>query len=358
MLAAHSMQFVALSSGDLDVDAPDAAAAVAHHVSNCRFLRDAGGMYLQIIDKKPKHTPTAADYKRLGQMLTELGKQTADLGVPLGYHNHMGAMGQTPEDVDRVMDAADPRYVKLELDIAHYFEGGGDPAKAIVKYSDRLLFLHLKDVKPLAAAAGVKRDYQFAELGQGNVDLSAVLKALNHVKFRGWAIVELDGLTDGTHTPKQSAEVSKEYLERRGSRYELAVPSGGDQRRDLAGLSTCACAVVARDFGLQWIEIRGMWNKNIPNLDASDVDARAKILEKYKLRVTDIASPLFKVRLAGRAAHRKKVRSATSFMPTSILTAGRGARSRCIALAKAFQTDRVRCFDFWRLEDQRHIAPR
>ena len=56
------MQFVALSSGDLDVDAPDAAAAVAHHVSNCRFLREAGGKYLQIIDKKPKHAPTAADY--------------------------------------------------------------------------------------------------------------------------------------------------------------------------------------------------------------------------------------------------------------------------------------------------------
>ena len=42
LLAAHSMQFVALSSGDLDVDAPDAAAAVAHHVSNCRFLKRGG----------------------------------------------------------------------------------------------------------------------------------------------------------------------------------------------------------------------------------------------------------------------------------------------------------------------------
>jgi inosose dehydratase len=216
LLAAHSLQFVALSSGELDVDASDPAAAVAHHVSNCHFLKEAGGMYLQIIDKKPKHAPTAADYKRLGQMLTELGKQTADLGIPLGYHNHMGAMGQTPEEVDRVMDVSDPRYVKLELDIAHYFEGGGDPAKAILKYRDRLLFLHLKDVKPRAAVPGVRRDYEFAELGQGNVDLAAVLKALDYIKFRGWVIVELDGPTDGTHTPKQSAEVSKEYLQKAG----------------------------------------------------------------------------------------------------------------------------------------------
>jgi inosose dehydratase len=215
LLAEHSLQFVALSSGDLDVEGSDPAAAIAHHASNCRFLHDAGGMYLQIIDRKPKHGPTAADYKRLGQMLTELGKQTADLGIPLGYHNHMGAMGQTPEQVDRVMDASDPRYVKLELDIAHYFEGGGDPAKAILKYRDRLLFLHLKDVKPLASQ-DAKRDYQFAELGQGNVDLAAVLKTLNEITFRGWAIVELDGPTDNSHTPKESAEVSKQYLEKAG----------------------------------------------------------------------------------------------------------------------------------------------
>ncbi len=56
-----------------------------------------------------------------------------------------------------------------------------------------------------------------------------------------------------------------------------------------------ACEVVAREFGLQWIEIRGMWNKNVLNLDAKEVDEARKILEKYKLRVTDIASPLFKV---------------------------------------------------------------
>ena len=216
LLAAHSMQFVALSSGDLDVEAADPAAAIAHHVANCRFLKDAGGMYLQIIDKKPKHAPTAADYRRLGQILTELGKQTADLGIPLGYHNHMGAMGQTPEEVDRVMDATDPRYVKLELDIAHYFEGGGDPAKAILKYRDRLLFLHIKDVKQLVPKAKPDKDYEFAELGQGKVDLAAVFKALDDIKFRGWAIVELDGPTGGTHTPKESAEVSKQFLEKAG----------------------------------------------------------------------------------------------------------------------------------------------
>lgn len=215
LLAEHHLQFVALSSGDLDVNAPDPKAAIAQHVSNTHFLQDAGGMYLQIIDRGP-HAPTASDYKRLGQMLTELGKQTADLGIPLGYHNHMGAMGQTPEAVDQILDATDPRYVKLELDVAHYFQGGGNPADAVRKYRDRLLFLHIKDVKQFVPKTKPDRDYEFAELGQGKVDLPAVFAALNEIKFRGWAIVELDGEYESPHSPKQSAEANKEYLQKAG----------------------------------------------------------------------------------------------------------------------------------------------
>lgn len=55
-----------------------------------------------------------------------------------------------------------------------------------------------------------------------------------------------------------------------------------------------ACEVAAHDFGMQWIEVRGMWNKNVVNLDEKEIAEAKRILEKYSLRVTDIASPLFK----------------------------------------------------------------
>src|SRR5260370_9701051 len=45
---------------------------------------------------------------------------------------------------------------------------------------------------------------------------------------------------------------------------------------------------------MQWIWLRVLWNKNIVNLDAKEVAEARRILEKNKLRVTDIASPLFK----------------------------------------------------------------
>lgn len=210
----HHLKMVALSSGDLGVDPATEQDEMAKHVANAKFLRDAGGLYLQIIDTKPKNREaTPADYKRLGQLLTELGKRVADVGVQLGFHNHMGAMGQTPEAVEQILAAMDPRYAKLELDIAHYFQGGGDPAKAVEKYADRLLFLHLKDVEKLPESSGSKRPYRFVELGRGQVDVPAVLAALRKVNFRGWGIVELDGELDKARTPKESAVISKKYVE-------------------------------------------------------------------------------------------------------------------------------------------------
>src|SRR5438876_11085847 len=56
-----------------------------------------------------------------------------------------------------------------------------------------------------------------------------------------------------------------------------------------------ACEVASKEFGMEWIELRGMWNKNLLKLDAKEIEEARRILEKNKLRVTDIASPLFKV---------------------------------------------------------------
>jgi len=118
LLASKQLTFVALSSGSVDVDKPPAG-EIATHVAHATFLRAARGRYLQCTDARPKRAIVRADYERLGKLLTEIGKRTADLCIPLGYHNHMGTLGEKPEEVAQILDASDPRYVKLELDVAH-----------------------------------------------------------------------------------------------------------------------------------------------------------------------------------------------------------------------------------------------
>jgi|SRR5438105_1126116 len=212
LLARHRLTFVALSSGNVSIDPALETGVIDEHVAHARFLRDAGGLYLQVIDERPKGLAVdAADIQRLGRVLTEIGKRTADLGIPVAYHPHMGSIGERPNDIERVLDASDPKYVRLLLDVAHYQVGGGDPVAAVRRYAERLLFLHIKDVRrPIRESSP---SYEFVELGRGSVDLPGVFAALRDTRFRGWAVVELDDVPDHARTPKDSAAISKRYLE-------------------------------------------------------------------------------------------------------------------------------------------------
>jgi inosose dehydratase len=216
LLQQHKLQFVAMSGGGPRTNEAEAD-SIATQVKNAAFMRETGGTYLQMTDSaRPKDgKPVAEDFKKLGRVLTEAGKRAADMGVTVAYHNHMNTVGQAPDEVDRVMDAADPRYVKMLLDVAHYTQGGGDPVQAIKKYRDRILFLHIKDVEsPVPAVAEEQpKAYRFVELGRGKVNLPGVFVALKEIKFRGWAIIELDSVPDKSRTPKECAIISKQYLQ-------------------------------------------------------------------------------------------------------------------------------------------------
>jgi sugar phosphate isomerase/epimerase len=112
-----------------------------------------------------------------------------------------------------------------------------------------------------------------------------------------------------------------------------------------------ACHVVSEELGLKWIELRSMWGKNVMDLSSDQIDEARKILAKYNLQVTDIASPLFKTDWPGapRSQYGSKgdlhgAAEATFKQQDEIL-------EKSIALAKTFGTDKVRCFDFWRIDD-------
>jgi inosose dehydratase len=220
LLAKHTLTMVALSSGNVRIDPAVEKEEFEKHAKHAKFVRDVGGLYLQVTDERPKRPVAAADYKRMGYLLTEIGKRTADYGIPLGYHNHMNNLGERPEEVRAVLAAADPGVVKLELDTAHYQMGGGDPVAAVKEYRDRLLFLHIKDLEtPVAGATGdLSRSYRFVELGRGKVNLKGVFDALSEVRFKGWAVVELDRVPDDVRTPRESAIIARQYLEKMGFR--------------------------------------------------------------------------------------------------------------------------------------------
>lgn len=211
LLAAHKLNFVALSSGSASLDPAIRQSQLDLHTKHAQYLHEAGGHFLQLVASgaKPSQTFTAADYNLQGELFTEIGKRIADYGIKLGFHNHMNTVGQPPEAVDAILEASDPNYLFLELDVAHYLQGGGDPAAAIRKYGRRILFMHFKDVKNSPNPSG----YEWVELGKGRVDFPAVFAALHAVNFRGWGIVELDRVPTGDSlSPKDANASSLRYL--------------------------------------------------------------------------------------------------------------------------------------------------
>ena len=114
-----------------------------------------------------------------------------------------------------------------------------------------------------------------------------------------------------------------------------------------------ACSVAANEFGLGWVEIRSLWDKNIADLGAEDMARAQGVLAKYHLQVTDIGSPLFKVDWPGAPRSKFSAKN-DSFHADADFKKQDEVLASCIAAAKAFKTDKIRCFDFWRLDD---VAP-
>jgi len=114
------------------------------------------------------------------------------------------------------------------------------------------------------------------------------------------------------------------------------------------------CYVASHDMGLSWIELRSMWGKNTMDLSDDQIADAKKILAKYNLQVTDIASPLFKTDWPGAPRSPYGTKGDMHGAVEVAFKHQDELLDRSIALAKQFGTDKVRCFDFWRLDD---VAP-
>ena len=91
--------------------------------------------------------------------------------------------------------------VDLCIDTGHFAYARIDPVAAIERYAGRIGHMHLKDIRPDVLARVDAEGLSFWEaieagifcpLGEGLVDLGAVLDALDAAGFDGYATIEQD----------------------------------------------------------------------------------------------------------------------------------------------------------------------
>ena len=113
-----------------------------------------------------------------------------------------------------------------------------------------------------------------------------------------------------------------------------------------------ACEVASKEFGMHYVELREMWGKNLFDLDDSQLKEAKDIIAKNDLKVSDIGSPLYKVDWPG-APRSKYSPKRDEFGAKFGFEQQKDVLDHSIKLAKFFDCPRVRCFDFWRLDDQK-----
>jgi inosose dehydratase len=130
--------------------------------------------------------------------LDKLAGIAAAQGVVATLHPHVGTMVENASDVDRVLRGS---AIGLTLDTGHLLIGGVDPVALALEHTDRILHTHLKDVDAAWAAkvqsgevsyTDAVREGMYRPLGQGDIDLSTIVVALEKAGYDGWYVLEQD----------------------------------------------------------------------------------------------------------------------------------------------------------------------
>jgi inosose dehydratase len=146
----------------------------------------------------------------------------AAVGVTAVLHPHAGTMVETSDDVDHVLEGSS---IGFCFDTGHLFIGGTDPVSFAAEHADRILHAHLKDVS-LEHADRVRQGQSsyydevvagmYKPLGQGDIDIAAIVNSLLDAGYTGWFTLEQDNVVSEQPAPGEGpvsdAAASLAYL--------------------------------------------------------------------------------------------------------------------------------------------------
>ena len=153
--------------------------------------------------------------------LDRVSAEAAEHGMRTVLHPHVGTMVENSDDVRRVLDGSS---MALCLDTGHLLIGGTDPVDLAAAVPDRIAHTHLKDVDESSARRVRSGDLSYTEavrggmyrpLGQGDVDVEAIVTGLEDHGYTGWYVLEQDTVLTEAPTgegPLGDVRTSVEFL--------------------------------------------------------------------------------------------------------------------------------------------------
>jgi inosose dehydratase len=176
-----------------------------------RILKKHGGSYLVQSPNGPRKGYVFSEHKaNIIAALNDYGKAVNDIGLGTGLHQHTGTVVETREETYEVLNAIDTRHMHFAPDIGQAQKGGTDAAQLVRDFAKIIDHMHLKDFSGWEHMGG------YTPLGEGKVDIKSVLETMEKANPNANIMHELDGSANMPYTARQTAEISKKYLQTLG----------------------------------------------------------------------------------------------------------------------------------------------
>ena len=166
----------------------------------------------------------AAGWAAFGRGIDRVMASAGERGLRVAMHPHHGTVVEHPEDIERLLDVSG---VGVCLDTGHVMVGGGDPAAIARTAGSRVVHVHLKDVDATIAERVAAGDLGYhaavgaglyLPLGEGDVDVREVLRAVEESGDAVWYVLEHDRVLErepeAGSGPLLDARRSLAFLER------------------------------------------------------------------------------------------------------------------------------------------------
>jgi inosose dehydratase len=185
---------------------------VATLIRQGQVLKKYGGRFLVIAPNNVKREGYNFQEHRANIVaaLNEYARAVTDLGLSTGLHQHTGTCIESRDEVYAVMETVDTNHLKFAPDVGQLQKGGSDPVKVLKDFLPITMHMHLKDFVGGEHFAG------YCPLGQGKVDLKAILDMMEGTGRDANIMVELDGSPKQPITPLETGQISVEYLKKQG----------------------------------------------------------------------------------------------------------------------------------------------
>ena len=170
-------------------------------ISNMRRVHEAYGIRYFVVGGM---FTNAGGARKWAKVCSAVAEGIRDCGCSVVYHNHdvefkkINVGGRTLTAMDYFMEQVSP-YVMLQPDIG-WVSNAADEVEFVKKYSDRIISIHLKDLKQGSEAYTARNmpAEMFTAIGDGRVRTREVLSLMDSIpNLEGRLVVDQDKSTVG-----------------------------------------------------------------------------------------------------------------------------------------------------------------